>query len=142
MDDNMVGRNHATKRTDDMNKNEIAKIMETRLTGVIVTQPATITHTKTGGQFVGDIVADFSNLTVGDAVRRAMSNIVIATAPNVRANITKFRSVTEIKIAAPRPGKRERATAITTVDDVVSFLAGKSASEIALIMDTVKSKSA
>ncbi len=118
----------------------IDKIMETKLTDVIATQPCVITETGTnrnGIQFNGNMEIDYSDMTVADVVRRCTSNIVIASAPAIRKNIMKYRGKSVIKITAPRPGKRERGTAITTADDVESFLSGKSDDEIAAIMANV-----
>ncbi len=118
----------------------IDEIMATKLTGVIATQPCVITETGTnrnGVQFNGNMVIDYSTMTVGDVVRRCTSNIVIAAAPAIRKNIMKYRGKSEIKIDAPRPGKRERGTAVTTADDVVSFMAGKTDAEIKTIIDNV-----
>ena len=140
----LFGGNHpAIKLGYRMTEINIDEIMEIKLTGVIATQPCVITESGTGRngvQFNGNMVIDYSEMTVADVIRRCTSNIVIASAPAIRKSIMKYRRKSEIKITAPRPGKRERGTAITTADDVESFLSGKSDDEIAAIMANVTAR--
>jgi len=118
----------------------VDEIMTIRLTGVVASQPCVITESGTDGngvQFDGTMNINYGTLTVGDVVRRATSNIVIAAAPPIRKNIMEYRSKKTIDIDAPRPGKRERATAITTKSDVIGYLAGKSVADVDAILEQI-----
>jgi hypothetical protein len=102
---------------------KVSEIMKMKLTGVKSTQPAVITNTTTGTSFDGVVDVAWDNLTVADAIKRATSNVVIAIAPSVRKNIGDYRSKKTISVSAPKPGRRERATAVITDSDATEHIA-------------------
>jgi hypothetical protein len=119
---------------------DVEKLMQTKLTGVVGTQRCVITESGTNGngvQFRGTMEIDCGDATVGDVFRRAVSNVVIAAAPPIRKRIMEYRSKKTISIKFPKPGSRERATAITTQSDVETFLGNVDDDTLAAIVATV-----
>jgi hypothetical protein len=130
----------AHERTEFIATLTVAEIMAIVLTRIKTTCAATITETKSGGQFGGTIEFDWRGRTVADVLRFATADRRIALAPSIRKNIVKHRSTKTIKSVVAAPGVRDAATRIVTESDVETYLNTVDQSVIDGIMERVNAR--
>lgn len=110
------------------------------LDGVKTTCAATITNTKTKGQFAGTVEFNWNGRTIADALKYATADRRIAIAPMVRKNTSKYRGQKTIKSNVAAPGVRDAATRIITATDVETFLASVDPSVMADMVKRVQAR--